>query len=69
MIPKNKDHPVNNDPGSGSNFLSLNRGRNRLQKYWAHVILYSMQQYYHETHDITQILQHVRYKVGTRTVV
>ena len=39
MIPKNKDpwqdHPLKNDPRSGSNFLSLNRDRDRLQKYWA----------------------------------
>ena len=39
MISKNKnpyqDHPVKNDPESGSNFLSLNRDRDRLQKYWA----------------------------------
>ena len=37
MIPKNKDpwqnHPIKND--SGSNILSLNRDRDRLQKYWA----------------------------------
>ena len=39
MIPKNKDpwqdRPFKNDPGSGSNFLSPNRDRDRLQKYWA----------------------------------
>ena len=32
MILKNK---VKNDPSSGSNFLSLNRDRDRLEKYWA----------------------------------
>ena len=32
MILKNK---VKNDSSSGSNFLSLNRDRDRLQKYWA----------------------------------
>ena len=41
MIPKNKDpkqdHPVKNDPGLGSNFLSLNRDRDRLHKYWAYI--------------------------------
>ena len=41
MIPKNKDHwqdhPVKNYPVLGSNFLNLNRDRNCLQKYWAHV--------------------------------
>ena len=39
MIPKNKDpgqdHPIKSDPDSGSNILSLNRDRDRLQKYWA----------------------------------
>ena len=39
LIPKNKDpsqdHAFKNDPGSGSNILSLNRDRDRLQKYWA----------------------------------
>ena len=35
MILKNKDHQVKNDPSSSSNFLNLNRDRNRLQKYWA----------------------------------
>ena len=34
MILKNK---VKNDPSSGSNFLSLNRDRDRLQKYWANI--------------------------------
>ena len=37
MIPKNKDpwqdYPIKNDPGPGSSFLSLNRDRDRLQKY------------------------------------
>ena len=41
MIPKIKDpwqdHPVKNDPASGSNFLSLNRDQDRLQKYWANI--------------------------------
>ena len=32
MILKNK---VKNYPSSGSNFLSLNQDRDRLQKYWA----------------------------------
>ena len=31
--PQKQDHPIKNDPGSGSNLLSLNR--DRLQKYWA----------------------------------
>ena len=39
MIPKNKNpwqnHPIKNNPDSGSNILSLNRDRDRLQKYWA----------------------------------
>ena len=35
MIPKNKDHLVKNDTGSGSIFFSLNRDRDFLQKYWA----------------------------------
>ena len=39
MVPKNKDpyqdHPVKNYPSSGSIFVSLNRDRDRLQKYWA----------------------------------
>ena len=35
MILKNK---VKTDPSSGSNFLSLNRDRDLLQKYWAIVI-------------------------------
>ena len=39
MIPKNKDplhdHPIKNYPDSGSNILSLNQDRDRLQKYWA----------------------------------
>ena len=43
MIAKNKDpyqdHPVINDPGSGSNFLNLNRDRDGFQKYWANMQL------------------------------
>ena len=34
-----QDHPDKNDPDSGSNFLSLNRDRNRLQKYWTNIRL------------------------------
>ena len=41
MILKNKDplqdHLAKNNPGSGSNILNLNRDRDRLQKYWAHI--------------------------------
>ena len=46
MIPKNKDplqdHPIKNDPSSGSNFLSLNRDRDRLQKISGHCSDFSL---------------------------
>ena len=59
MIPKNKDpltgYSVKNDPFLGSNFLSLNRDQDRLQKYWA-IITDDIVPKYFNTLESTSVL-------------
>ena len=45
-------HPVKNDSRSGSNFLNLNRDRDRLQKYWANMFFLKNRRVLNRCHSI-----------------